>query len=257
VYPLLRIGPLTVATYSALISVGLIGGVAVVYFVAQRREFSAICALDAALVAAVGGLLGARVAYIALNWAYYSDHLGQVFDLWGRGHIWHGGLVGGLVAVLIYAAVQCVSPWPLLDALAPGAAFFTICAWLGCFLNPCVYGVETYPGQGLLWELSLELPDMYGIWAPRVAVQLLGAGWGMIMLGMIVLAGQRARFEGFVFPFWLALYCAGSFGLGFLRADSVPVVMGWRLDQVADLLLFAIGTVLLVAGLLRNKEVAR
>ena len=256
-YPLLRIGPLTVATYSALISVGLIGGAAIVYLVAQRRGPSATCALDAALVAAVGGLLGARVAYVAVNWAYYSDHLGQAFDLWGGGHIWPGGLVGGLVVVIVYAAVRQVSPWSLLDALGPGVAFFTICVWLGCFLNQCAYGVETYPGQGLLWALSLELPDMYGLWAPRVAVQLMGAGWGTIVLVVAILAGRSVRFEGFVFPLWLIFYCAGSFGLGFLRADPMPAVMGWRLDQAADLTLFAIGTVLLVVGLLGNKEVAR
>ena len=45
--------------------------------------------------------------------------------------------------------------------------------------------------------------------------------------------------------------------MGFLRADPVPVMVGWRLDQMADLLLFVIGTVMLVVGLLRNKEVAQ
>jgi phosphatidylglycerol:prolipoprotein diacylglycerol transferase len=257
VYPLLRIGPLTVAAYSTLISVGLLGSAAIIYLVARRREYGTAHALDATLVAAVGGLLGARVAYVAANWAYYSDHLGQAFDLWGGGHIWHGGLVGGLVAVLIYAAVRSVSPGALLDALAPGVAFFAVCAWLGCFLDKCACGIETYPGQGLLWALSLELPDMYGLWAPRVAVQLMGAGWGTIVLGAVILAGRSVRFQGLVFPFWLILYCAGSFGLGFLRADSVPVVMGCRFDQVADLVLCAIGTVLLLVGLLRNREGVR
>jgi phosphatidylglycerol:prolipoprotein diacylglycerol transferase len=257
VYPLLRIGPLTVATYRALISVGLVGGAAIVYLVARRREFNATHALDAALVAVIGGLLGARVAYVAVNWAYYGDHLGRAFDLWGGGHIWHGGLVGGLVAVSVCAAVRHVSPWALLDALVPGVAFFTIFAWLGCFLDKCAYGVETYPGQGLLWALSLELPDMYGLWAPRVAVQLIGASWGTIVLGIVILAGRSVQLQGLVFPLWLILYCTGSFGLGFLCVDSVAVAMGWRLERVADLLLFAIGTVLLVVGLLRNREVAR
>lgn len=256
-YPLLRIGPVTVASYSALLSVGLLVGAAIVYLEARRQELNITCMLDAALVAAVGGLLGARVAYVAVNWAYYSDHLDQAFNLWGGGHIWYGGLIGGLVAVLVYAAARRASPWPLLDALAPGVAFFSICAWLGCFLNKCAYGAETYPGQGLPWALSLELPDMYDVWVPRVAVQLVGAGWGTIVLGVVILAGRNPRFEGFVFPLWLALYCAGSFGLGFLRADPVLVVTGWRLDRAADLTLFAVGTVILVLGLLRGQEVAR
>lgn len=257
VYPLLRIGPLTIVSYSALLSLGLLGGAAIIYLVARRQAFSTTYALDAAIAAALGGLLGARVAYVAVNWAYYSDHLAQAFDLWGGGHFWHGGLIGGWVAVLIFAAARRASPWPLLDVLAPGGAFFAVCAWLGCFLDKCAYGIETYPGQGLVWLLSLELPDMYGLWVPRVAVQIIGVGWGAIVLGVVILAGRNPRFEGFVFPLWLSLYCVGSFGLGFLRADPSPMVAGWRLDQVADLALCAIGAAILVVGLLRNREVTR
>jgi phosphatidylglycerol:prolipoprotein diacylglycerol transferase len=250
VYPLLHIGPLTIASYSALLNLGLLGGAAIVYLMARRRGFDTAHTLDALLVAALGGLLGARVAYVAANWAYYSDHLGQAFDLWGGGHMWHGGLIGGLVAVSILATFRRAQLRPLLDVLAPGVAFFAICGWMGCFLDRCAYGIETYPGQGLVWMLSLELPDMYGVWAPRVAVQLVGAGWGAIVLGAVILAGRRARFEGIVFPLWLTLYCAGSFGLGFLRADLMPVVAGWRLDQVADLALYATGSVLVVVGII-------
>jgi phosphatidylglycerol:prolipoprotein diacylglycerol transferase len=257
VYPLLHIGLLRVVSYSALLGLGLIGGAAIVYLVARRRELDAACALDVALAAALGGLLGARAAHVALNWAYYGDHLGQAFDLWGGGHFWHGGLVGGLAAVLIYVAVRRTSPWPWLDALAPGVALFAVCAWLGCLLDTCAYGVETHPGQGLLWALSLESPDIYGIWAPRVAMQPIGALWAAAVLGAVFFAERSMRLEGFLFPLWLALYCAGSFGLGFLRADVVPVVAGWRLDRVVDLALCAIGAVTLVVGLLRGRKVAR
>jgi prolipoprotein diacylglyceryltransferase len=140
----------------------------------------------------------------------------------------------------------------MLNVLTPGVAVLASCAWLGCLLNGCVYGIETYPGQGLLWALSLELPDLYGIWAPRVAVQLLGAGWSGVALAAVILAGRHTRFEGLVFPLWLALYAAGSFGLGFLRADETVLVAGWRADQVADLALAVIGAVGLLVGLFRS-----
>jgi phosphatidylglycerol:prolipoprotein diacylglycerol transferase len=152
--------------------------------------------------------------------------------------------------VMAYCVLRRIALRQMLDVLTPGAALLAGCAWLGCLLNGCAYGIETYPGQGLLWALSLELPDLYGIWAPRVAVQLLGAGWGGVALAAVILAGRRPRFEGLVFPLWLALYTAGSFGLGFLRADEVGLVAGWRADQVADLALAVLGAVMLLAGLL-------
>jgi len=141
----------------------------------------------------------------------------------------------------------------MLDVLSPGAAILAACAWLGGLMNGCAYGIETYPGQGVLWALSLELPDLYGIRAPRVAVQLLGAGWSAVTLAALVFAGRRARFEGLVFPLWVALYSVGSFGLGFVRADEVAMVAGWRADQVADLALAVIGAVTLAVGLVSRK----
>jgi phosphatidylglycerol:prolipoprotein diacylglycerol transferase len=255
-YPVLRFGPLAVTSYGALLGIGLLGGAAIAYLTARRRGLDTPCVLDAALAAVLGGLVGARVAYVAVNWSYYSDHLARALDLWGGGHIWQGGVIGGLIAALVYCAARGVEPWPVLDALSPGAALLAVCAWLGCFLDKCAYGIETYPGQGLLWALSLELPDIYGVWVPRVAVQLLGAGWGVVVLAVVAFAMRRARFGGLALPLWLTLYCAGSFWLGFLRADEMPLLAGFRIDQVADLVFFAVGAVTTVMGLVRNKKMA-
>ena len=255
-YPILfRLGSFTMTGYTALVDVGLLGGAAISYLQARRRGFSAVRVLDAALVAALGGLIGARAVYVTANWAYYSDYLHRALRLWEGGLAWHGGLVGGLGAVLVYCAIRRTPLRLVLDLLTPGAAVLAVCAWLGCLLHGCAYGLETYPGQGLLWALSLELPDLYGIQAPRVAVQLLGAGWSAVVLAIVATAGRRRRLEGLAFPLWLALYSSGSFGLGFLRADQVPLVAGWRADQVADLALALAGVTLFLAGVLRTGRI--
>jgi phosphatidylglycerol:prolipoprotein diacylglycerol transferase len=252
-YPVLfRLGRFTVTGYAALVDVGLLGGAVVACLAARRRGFNPTRVLDAALAAALGGLIGSQAVYVAAHWAYYETHVRRALRPWDGGLAWHGGLVGGLVAVMAYCAMRRISLRRMLDVLTPGVAVLASCAWLGCLLNGCAYGIETYPGQGLLWALSLELPDLYGIWAPRVAVQLLGAGWSAVALAAVILAGRRPRFEGLVFPLWLALYTVGSFGLGFLRADEVGLVAGWRAGQVADLALAVIGAVALLVGLLRG-----
>lgn len=252
--------------YTALVDIGLLSGVVVAYLQARRRGLSAAWVLDAALTAALGGLIGARVVYVAAHWAYYSDYLRRALRPWGGGLAWHGGLIGGLVAVLAYCASQRghlalpgapsqrTSLRQTLDALTPGAAVLAVCGWLGCLLSGCAYGLETYPGQGLRWALSLELPDLYGIRAPRVAVQLLGSGWSAVVLAAVAIAGRRAQFAGLVFPLWLALYSTGSFGLGFVRADETLLVAGWRAGQVADLVLAMTGAATLTVGVFRKKR---
>ena len=247
-YPVLfHLGNFTVTGYAALVDFGLVAGAVVACLGARRRGLKPARVLDAALVASLGGLAGGRGAYVLANWAYYQNHVRRALRPWDGGVSWHGALAGGLIAVMAYCAVRRVPLRSMLDVLAPGVALLAACAWLGCLLNRCAYGLETYPGQGLLWALSLELPDVYGIWAPRVAVQLLGAGWSAVTLGILLVVSRRPRFQGLVFPLWLAVYGAGSFVLGFVRADEVAMVAGWRADQVVDMGLVVIGAVVSAA----------
>jgi phosphatidylglycerol:prolipoprotein diacylglycerol transferase len=246
-YPVLfRLGNYTVTGYAALVDVGLIVGTAIACLAARRRGMRAAHALDAALAAALGGLAGGRAAYVIANWAYYQTHVRRALRPWDGGLAWHGALAGGLVAVVAFCAIRRLSLRSMLDALAPGVAVLAGCAWLGCLMNGFAYGIETYPGQGLLWTLSLELPDIYGIRAPRVAVQLLGAGWSAIVLLRLVILGRHQQSEGLLFPAWLALYSTGSFGLGFLRADKVAII--------ADLALAMIGTAALMVGIVVGQD---
>jgi len=247
-YPVLfRVGNFTVTGYAALVDFGLLAGAVVACLAARRRGLKPARVLDATLAAALGGLAGGRAVYVLANWAYYQSHVRRALRPWDGGVSWHGALVGGLIAVMAYCAARRLSLRAILDVLAPGVALLAACAWIGCLLNRCAYGLETYPGQGLPWALSLELPDVYGIWAPRVVVQLLGAGWSVVTLVILLVVSRRPEFQGLGFPLWLVVYGAGSFVLGFARADEVAMVAGWRADQVVDLGLVVIGAVVSAA----------
>jgi phosphatidylglycerol:prolipoprotein diacylglycerol transferase len=223
-------------------------GVLLGYLEARRRRLEATYVLDAALAAAVGGLIVARATYVGLHWNYYTNHLGEALRLRDGGLAWQGALLGGTAGAALVCGIQRRRLAHTLDVLATGAASVAIFAWMGCFMAGCAYGVPTYPGQGLLWSLSLDLPDLYGIREPRVALQLLGAGWSTLVLGVTLAAQRRTQRSGLVFASWLTLDSLGSFVLGFLRADNMPLLAGWRVDQVANLALAAggVGMMLLV-----------
>ena len=110
--------------------------------------------VDAALAAGVGGLLLARAAYAGFHWAYYQDHLGQAVRLWDGGLAWQGALVGGVIGVSLMGAFRRIRVPVALDVLTPGAASLAAFAWLACQPVGCAYGIEPYPGDGLLWSPS-------------------------------------------------------------------------------------------------------
>ena len=77
------------------------------------------------VAAAVGGLVGARLLFIIESW---SDFLRSPLDFLftGAGFTWHGGLIGGVLAVSGVVAKHKI-PWKkAADIAAPALAMGTI-----------------------------------------------------------------------------------------------------------------------------------
>ena len=242
-YPVvLSSGALTLTSYSLLLNLGLAAGAAITLVRAQRRGASTATTIDVLLAALVFGLLGARVAYAAIHWAYYRDHLDEVWRVWLGGLSWPGGLIGGLAGVWLIGRMrlkQSAAGW--LDVLAPGLAAGFIFGWIGCFLSACAYGREVFPGQ-TLFGIALDAPDVYGSWAPRLPSQLFGAAWAVcVLLAIAYLDRRPTRRAGRLFALFVVLYSAGSFAIGFSRADAAAWLGDWSVDQALDLALFAAG----------------
>lgn len=245
---LFRLGPLIVHSYPALLSAGVILAAGLVFVRGRRRGIPPLTLADALLATALGALLLGRAAYVAVHWDYYVHHLRSAVQPWDGGLVWHGALVGGLLGTVLLGRLRNVPLLTLLDLLAPGAAALSIFAWLGCLTVGCAWGVPVYPEQRLLWSLSLDVPDLYGIREPRVAVQLLGAAWSLLVLCAVWRFRHRIRHKGALFSLWLTLHSAACFTLGFLRGDDWPLVLGWRVDQLLNLALSIAGVCGLVAA---------
>ena len=64
----------------------------------------------------IGGLLGARLYYVAFNWPYYSQQPLEIFKIWHGGLAIHGGLLGGLLGGWWYVARHRLPFLQLADA---------------------------------------------------------------------------------------------------------------------------------------------
>ena len=240
---LIEWGGITIGSYAALLDLGLIVAAIVVWLEARRRQVRSAIWLDSILAAITLGVVLARLAYAAINFAYFKDHLYEVPRIWEGGLNWQAGLMGGSIGAWLIARRQKDhSPAQLLDILALGAPLGIAFGWIGCYLSASAYGQEMFPGQPLYF-LAIDAPDLYGVFNPRWPTQFLGMAWALLVFALLLFTRSQKWRAGLRFWLFIVLYSLGAFAIGFVRADDIPIVAGWRLDQIFDGALVIIGII--------------
>jgi phosphatidylglycerol:prolipoprotein diacylglycerol transferase len=237
---LFRLGSVPIRTYTVLMYAGLLAGLALAYWLWRRRGLPPAAFLDMASWTLLGGVVGGRAFYVALNWEFFGARPAEALAVWTGGMSYHGAFAGALLALALYALASRQSFWRLSDAPAAGLALGNIFGWAACLAGGCAYGVV---GRGPLFLLS---PDIYGIEAPRFAVQIAGALQSAIVLAALLLILRFGGRPGLAFGAYLMLYFGGQAGLELLRGDETLYLGEWRLEQVIDAGLALAGLILIV-----------
>jgi hypothetical protein len=111
-------------------------------------------------------------------------------------------------------------------------------------MTSCSHGWEVESLASYPPGIAAELPDLYGVMAPRLASQADGVALAIATLGVSLALEKRLR-QRPVLRFWtvLGLIAAGVFVIGFTRGDEVLLVGELRLDQALDLVIVGMAVV--------------
>lgn len=243
------IGALELREYTAWLMGGILAGLLIIGWraYATARDPAAIPRwLDVGIAALVAGLIGARALHVALEWDYFADRTDEIDNLRLGGMAWHGGLIAAIPAAWLAARLRGVPFRAWADAAALAIPLGLIGAWRGCRYAGCGYGYEVqtladWPG----WMVE-ELPDVFGLIAPRLDVQVGGMIIGGVLWALAAILTWRSWLAGL--RLWVVLALAGLalLILGYLRADPAQMLFNRRADQVFNALL-AIGSTLIGA----------
>jgi phosphatidylglycerol---prolipoprotein diacylglyceryl transferase len=237
-------GPLELRAYTAWLMGGILCGVAVMLWRAYAHDPRVMLPwLDVSLAGLIAGVIGARALHVALEWAYFADHPDEIDKLWLGGMAWHGGLLAAIPAVWIVARWRDVDLRTWTDALALAWPLGMIGAWTGCREAGCGYGYEVATLADWPRWVVAELPDVFGLYAPRLDVQSYGTRFAALLLALALLLTALDRLRGVRLWLILALSSLGLALTGFLRADPAQLLLGHRADQVFNLVLLLLSTV--------------
>jgi phosphatidylglycerol:prolipoprotein diacylglycerol transferase len=130
---LVRLGPLTLYSFGAMMALAFLAGGQVVGNGLAARGLDRRHVSSIVWWAAIGGLLGSRLLSIVDEWDRFLV-APLSFIVTGAGFVWYGGLAGGFIAVSIYILVKRL-PWlAVTDAIAPGLALGQAIGRVGCQL---------------------------------------------------------------------------------------------------------------------------
>jgi len=139
--PYLRLGAWNISTHGLLIAAGFLTAELLARREARRRGLSADIVDDAAIVAVLAGLIGARLVYILI----LGRGMGfvEMLEVWRGGLSSHGGYIFGILAGLSYFKFKKVDILNYADAVIPYMLIGWAIGRVGCFLNWDSYGKIT------------------------------------------------------------------------------------------------------------------
>ena len=131
--PEIELGPLTLQTFGLMMGLGfVVAGVAASRFLKEIGK-PVDWAYEMVFAALVGGIVGARLWWVAENWSDAKDDiLGSLFS--GSGLVWYGGAIGGAIGVLLWAWRRKFLTLQMLDVAAVPLAVGYAIGRIGCQL---------------------------------------------------------------------------------------------------------------------------
>jgi phosphatidylglycerol---prolipoprotein diacylglyceryl transferase len=249
-YPEIHLGPLTAQTFGLMFALAFLAAGALI---AKRlREIGKPFdwAYEICLAGLVGGFLGSRLYFLVQNYDSVSDDLlGSLFS--GSGLVWYGGLVGGALAVLLWARYRGFLGLALLDLTAPALALGYAIGRIGCQLS----GDGDY---GRPWDgpWAMAYPDgtepTDSTVHPTPIYETLAMGFGAWLLWQL-----RDRFRpGVLFALYLLYAGAERFLVEFVRRNG-DVAVGLTSAQLESLAMMIGGAIWIYAVRRRHGSLSR
>ena len=236
-------GQFVLRAYTTWLLAGILAGLAVIAWRGHRQGRGAARWFDVSLAGLIAGVIGARALYVALEWDYFRTHRAEIDMLALGGMAWHGGLLLAIPVVLIAARLRGVSLRAWTDALALALPLGMLGAWTGCRDAGCGYSYEVATLADFPGWLVAELPDVFGLYAPRLDLQAFGAVFAAVLFALVLLLTVFGWLRGLRLWFVLAIMGLGLALFGFLRADPAYMIAERRADQVFNLLVLLLSTV--------------
>lgn len=157
---------------------------------------------DLIFFGAIGVVLGGRIGYtLFYNLPAFADNPLVLMEIWKGGMSFHGGLLGVLIALWLYARRLGVTFFHLADFVAPLVPLGLLCGRIGNFINAELWGGPSAS------RLGMRVPCEYNLAAQELCERV-GSPDGLYSMPVHASQLYEAALEGVALFVILWLYSA-------------------------------------------------
>jgi phosphatidylglycerol:prolipoprotein diacylglycerol transferase len=235
----------------------------------ERKGFEGDKVWDLVFMAVIGGILGAKIYYVLLNYPrLVQDPTGLIFSRGGM--VWYGGFLLAAALVIWEIRRSKLPIGPMADMAAPALAIAYAVGRVGCFLVGDDWGRPTDLPWGVRFPegapptrvdviesqfgitVDPELIARFGEIVPVHPTQLYEVALSTLIFFLLWRLRRTVRPDGWLFLLWLMLAGAERFLVEFWRAKDDRFFGVLTLAQFVSLALIAFA--FWYSGQLRDKR---
>lgn len=220
-------GSFTVYSYGLMLALAFITSVSLAGGQAKREGLNPDIIFNFSFLVFISGIAGARIFYITGNISHYLKDPLEIIMLQRGGLAWFGGLIFGAAAGIIYLKKKKLPAYKIIDLIIPFVALGQAIGRIGCLLNGCCFGRESFYG------LHFDIHSAF-----LIPTQLYSSLLLIIIFIILRFLQERPHREGQIFYAYLFLYSIKRFFIEFWRADSQRILTGLTLFQILSLVMF-------------------
>ena len=191
----------------------------------------------------IGMIIGGRLGYIIFyNFSYYINNFFDIFKVWEGGMSFHGGLIGIIIASILFTKKHNQDSFLYMDLVSLVAPIGIFFGRLANFINSELYGTPT----DIPWAVTFIQVDNLS----RHPSQLYEAILEGIILFIILMYFKNKDYlkkPGLISGLFLIFYSIFRFFIEFVRVPDEQLghlIFELSMGQIISLIFFVIGIIL-------------
>jgi phosphatidylglycerol:prolipoprotein diacylglycerol transferase len=239
-----------------MIALGFLAGAYAAYGLARKLQVNPEKVLNLTLISFIGGIVGARMYFCLLKWHDFTANPLEIFATWHGGMSIHGGMIGALIAGIIYCRAAELPVATCADILSTATALGQAIGRWGNFFNNELFGVPQSPDFPLKLYIPVQArPLQFADYEYFHPAFLYESAWDLLLFCFLYFyaAPKFKTFPGATFLLYLVFYSIGRIAIESIRCDGIKYA-GIPVPIIASIIVLLVAVAALIVLLLKRRR---